>query len=45
MYPLKCISMLKMDIDAKRNANNWASNVKNLFEQTGFPDVWMLPNS
>ena len=37
--------MLKMDIDANINANNWASNVKKLLERTGFPDVWMFPNS
>ena len=38
-------TMLKMEIDANRNANNWASNVKKLLERTGFPDVWMFPNS
>ena len=37
--------MLKVEIGANRNANNWASNVKKLLERTGFPDVWMFPNS
>ena len=38
-------TMLKKDIDANINANNWASNVKKLLERSGFPDVWMFPNS
>ena len=38
-------TMLKTDIDANINANNWASNVKKLLERSGFPDVWLFPNS
>ena len=38
-------NMLKMEFDANRNAKNWASNVKNLLEQTGFSDLWVFPNS
>ena len=37
--------MLKIEIDANINANKWASYVKKLLERTGFPDVWMFPNS
>ena len=42
---LNAYNMLKMEIDANRNAKNWASNKKNLLEQTGFSDLWMFPNS
>lgn len=39
------LGMLRRETESNINIINWTTNVKNLLQKSGFPDVWLYPTS